>query len=113
MSTSLLDAIDTPGVTIAHMLLQVILPLEHLVLVTARADIAGMDTVHVVCAMPQKGVPSRVRLAAPDFLTPPSLVKRSFGVLIKTLEVLKLEPTFRTHQTLNIVIGSALAISQY
>ena len=89
----LLDAIDIAGVTIAHMFLQMIFPLEHLVLVTARTDTASMNTVHVLCAMPQKGVPSRVRFAAPNFLTPPSFVKRSFGVSVETLEVLELEPT--------------------
>jgi hypothetical protein len=99
--------------TIPHVLLEMVLPLKHLVLLTARADIAGMNTVRVLCAMPQISVPSHVRLAATGFLTPPSFVLRALGVPVETLEVLKLEPTLQTYETLNFVICPAVAIRQH
>jgi hypothetical protein len=113
MQGHLPSAIDTTGVTIPHMFLQMILPLKHLVLFTPRADIAGVNTVRVLYAMPQISVTARVRLAASDFLTPPSLVLRTLGVPVETLEVLKLEPTLQTYQTLDLVIISAVVIRQH
>lgn len=79
--------------TIAHMLLEVVLSFEHLMLVVICADIAGVTTVRVCCTMPQKGVTSRVSLAAPEFLTSPSFVLRAHGVPVETLEVVKVAST--------------------
>jgi hypothetical protein len=97
LHTSVLEyepgSVDAMGVTISHVLLKMILPFEHLVLVTAGANTASVSTVCVLYTVPQKGIPSCVRLATPVFLTSPSFMQRALGVPVETLEVLKLEPT--------------------
>ena len=46
------STIDAARMTIPHVLLEVVLPLEHLVLLAARADTACVNTVRMLYAMP-------------------------------------------------------------
>ena len=113
MQGHLPPGINATRMTISHMFLEVILALEHLVLLIPRANTAGVNTVRMLCTMPQIGVTSRVRLAATDFLTPPSFVLRALGVPVETLEVLEFKPTLQTYQTLNIVVDLTFVITQH
>jgi len=116
LHTSVLEyepgSIDAMRVTISHVLFEMILPFENLVLVTARANIASVHTVCVLYTVPQKGIPSCIRLATPIFLTSPSFVRRALGVSVETSKILKLEPTLQTYQTLDLVVLSSFAIME-
>lgn len=86
-------AVDAARMAVSHVLLEMVSPLEHLVLLVPRADIACVNTVRMLYAMPEESVAPRVRLATPDFLTSPCFVQRALGVPVESLKVLELEPT--------------------
>jgi len=71
--------------TVAHMFLQMVLSLEHLVLVDTGACVARMNIIRMLYSMPQKGITARVHLSATYFLASPSFVLRALAVLVEAL----------------------------
>ena len=88
------SAVYAERMTIPHVLLEMVLPLEYLVLLAARADTACVNTVRMLYAMSQESVASRICLTTPGLLTSPTLVQRAPGMPVEALEVVELEPTF-------------------
>ena len=70
---------------VAHVFLEMILSLEHFLLVKPITNMTRVHAVRVLRTMPQKRVTSCIRLAAPDLLAPPGFVRRALGVFIETL----------------------------
>ena len=78
-------SIDAARMAVAHMLLEVIFSLEHLLLIAAQANMANVHAVRMLYPVPQKGVTSRIHLATPSFVAPPGLVQRALTVLVEPL----------------------------